>query len=342
MASRAPAFMGRARERAALDQMLDRVRAGESSARVMRGEAGIGKTALMQYCARQASGCHVAQIAGVESELEMPFAAVDQLCRPIIAGIDVLPEPQQQALRVAFGLAVGPTPERFVVGLAVLGLLVEAAGERPLVCLVDDAQWLDEPSRLVLGFVGRRLLAEPLLLLLAVREVGDEQLFPGLESVTLAGLTVEDARSLLTAAAPGRLDEQVRDRIVAETGGNPLRLLELPREMSQAELAGGFRARRLDSSFGRMEEHYTRRIRALPEPTQKLLLLAAADPTGDATLLWRAAQIIGIPRSAPAAAESEQLVEIGAHVRFRHPLVRSAAYAAGTPDDRCAVHSALA
>ena len=156
MVGRAPAFRGRERERAALDQMLDRVREGESAALVLRGEAGIGKTALMQYCARQASGCRVAQIAGVESELEMPFAAIHQLCEPILAGIDALPEPQQQALRVAFGLAVGSAPDRFVVGLAVLGLLAEAAAERPFVCLVDDAQWLDEPSRQVLGFVARR------------------------------------------------------------------------------------------------------------------------------------------------------------------------------------------
>ena len=284
MTGRAPGFVGRARERAALDRMLDDIHEGKSSALVIRGEPGIGKTALMQYCARQASGCLVAQIAGVESELEMPFAAIHQLCRPLLAGIDALPDPQQQALRVAFGLAAGATPDRFVVGLAVLGLLVEASAERPLVCLVDDAQWLDEPSRLVLGFVGRRLLAEPLLLLLAVREVGNEQLIPGLESLTLEGLTEEDACSLLMATAPVRLDGQVRDRLIAETGGNPLSLLELPREMSQAELVGGFGVRRLESSFEHMEDHFSRRIRALPQPTQNLLLLASADPTGDATL----------------------------------------------------------
>ena len=215
----------------------------------------------------------------------------------------------------------------------------EVAAERPLVCLVDDAQWLDEPSRQVLGFVGRRLLAEPVLLLLAVREAGDEQLFPALTSLTLEGLTEDDARALLTAAVPGQLDEQVRDRIVAETRGNPLRLLELPREMSSGELAGGYGVPHVG---GPMEEHYTRRIRALPEPTQQLLLLAAADPTGDATLLWRAAETLGVPRSAAAAAESEQLIEIGSHVRFHHPLVRSAAYAARAAEDRCAAHSALA
>jgi DNA-binding CsgD family transcriptional regulator len=221
----------------------------------------------------------------------------------------------------------------------VLGLFSEVAAERPLVCLVDDAQWLDEPSRQVMGFVGRRLLADAVFLLLAVREAGDEQLFPALPSLTVKGLTDEDARALLVAAVQGQLDDQVRDRIVAETRGNPLRLLELPREMSPAEIAGGFGVHHIS---GPMEEHYTRRIRALSEPTQQLLLLAAADPTADATLLWRAAETIGIPRAAAAAAESEQLIAIGSHVRFRHPLVRAAAYAAGTDGDRCAAHSALA
>ena len=338
----APSFRGRARERATLDGMLDRVREGTSAVLVIRGEAGIGKTALMQYCARQASGCRVTQIAGVESELEMPLAAMHQLCAPMLDHIGALPEPQQQALRVALGAEAGTAPDRFVVALAVLGLLTEVAAARPLVCLVDDAQWLDEPSRQILGFVGRRLLAEPVLLLLSIREAGEEQLLPALTSLTLAGLAEEDARALVTAAVPGHLDEQVCDRIVAETAGNPLRLLELPREMSQAELAGGFGAPHTNSSFARLDEYYARRIRALPKPTQQLLLLAAADPTGDATLLWRAAQTFGVPRSAAAAAESEQLLEIGSHVRFRHPLVRSAAYAAGTPEDRDAAHSALA
>ena len=309
---------------------------------VIRGEAGIGKTALIRYCARQASGCRLAQIAGVESELEMPFAAIHQLCEPMLGDLVTLPEPQQQALRIAFGLVGGNAPDLFLVGLAVLGLLAEVAGERPLVCLVDDAQWLDEPSRQVLGFVGRRLLAEPVLLLFAVREAGEEQLFPALPSLTLEGLTDDDAAALLTAAVAGQLDDQVRDRIVAETGGNPLRLLELPRELSPGELAGGFGVPHRSSSFAPMEEHYTRRIRALPPPTQRLLLLAAADPTADTALLWRAAQSLGVPRSAAAAAESEQLLEIGSQVRFRHPLVRSAAYAAGTSDERCSTHAALA
>lgn len=338
-AGRAPSFRGRARERAVLDGMLESIRNGESAVLVLRGEAGIGKTSLIQHCARQASGCRVIQIVGVESELEMPFAALHQLCGPILDHLDALPKPQQHAMGVAFGIEAGNAPDRFVVGLAVLGLLAEVAAKRPLVCLVDDAQWLDEPSRQVLGFVGRRLLAERVFLLLAAREAGEEQLLPALQSLTLKGLTQADARALLTAAVPGQLDEQVRDRIVAETQGNPLRLLELPRDMSAAELAGGYA---VPSVGGPMEERYARRINALPETTRQLLLLAAADPTGNAALLLRAAETVGIPRSAAAAAESEELIEIGSAVRFHHPLVRTAAYAAGSAADRAAAHSALA
>jgi DNA-binding CsgD family transcriptional regulator len=324
-----------------LDGMLDRARGGESAVLVVRGEAGIGKTALMHYCVRQASGCRVAQVAGVESELEMPFAALHQLCRPMLGEIVALPEPQEQALRVAFGLASGSSPDRFMVGLAVLGLLAEVAAKRPLVCLIDDAQWLDEASCHVLGFVGRRLLAEAVLLLFSVRETGDERLLPALPTLTLGGLADEDARALLAAAVPGHLDEQVRDRIVAETRGNPLGLLELPRGMSPAELAGGFGV--VTATVPRhIEGHYVRRVTALPESTRQLMLLAAADPTGDATLLWGAAESLGLARHAAAAAESEQLLEIGSRVGFRHPLVRSAVYAAGTAEDRRAVHLALA
>jgi DNA-binding CsgD family transcriptional regulator len=336
-----PSFLGRAHERASLDGLLDRVRSGESAALTIRGEAGIGKTALLQYCARQASGCRLAQIAGIESEFEMPYAALHQLCAPMLGELSALPEPQQHALQVSFGLAAGNAPDRFVVGLAVLGLLAEVATERPLVCLVDDAQWLDEPSRQVLGFVGRRLMAEAVLLLMAVRETGDEQLFT-LPTLTLDGLGDEDARALIRAVVPGHLDEQVRDRIVAETRGNPLKLLELPHEMSTAELAGGFGTPATGTVAGPIEQHYARRVSALPESTRRLLLLAAADPTGDATLVWRAAQMLGVARDAAAAGESEQLLTLGSRVRFRHPLVRSTVYATATPGDRAAAHSALA
>jgi DNA-binding CsgD family transcriptional regulator len=320
--------------------MLERVRNGESRVLVVRGEAGIGKTALLTYCAARAAGCRLAHITGVESELEMPFAALHQLCRPMLADLDVLPPPQRQALQVAFGLAAGNRPDRFVVGLAVLGLLAEVGAGCPLVCLIDDAHWLDEPSRQVVGFVGRRLLAEAVLLLVAVRETGEEQMFEGVPSLTLEGLAREDAAALLASTVSGQLDERVRDRIVAETQGNPLRLLELPRQMRPGELAGGFGVPRL--SIGSMEELYTRRIRTLPEPAQQLLLLASADPTADATLLWRAARTLGIPHEAAAAAEAENLLEIGSEVRFRHPAVRSAAYAAAPAEERRAAHAALA
>ena len=343
---RTSAFRGRARERQVLDGLLDRVRGGESAVLVIRGEAGIGKTALMRYCARQASGCRLVQIDGVESEMELPLAALHQLCGPMLSRLAALPEPQQRALQVAFGLAAGPAPDRFVLGLAVLSLLAENAAARPLVCLVDDAQWLDEASSQVLGFVGRRLLAEPVGLLFAVREAAGERIFRGLPALTIEGLTDEDARALLTAAVPGHLDERVRDRIVAETGGNPLGLLELARGMSEAELAGGFagppEASRPGHLQGQLQDHYLRRVRVLPEPTRQLMLLAAADPTGDATLLWRAAQTLGLGHDAAAAADAEQLLNIGSRVQFRHPLVRSAAYMAGSPEDRRAAHLTLA
>jgi DNA-binding CsgD family transcriptional regulator len=341
-APRTPAFRGRARERQALDGLLGRIRGGESAVLVIRGEAGIGKTALMHYCARQASGCRLAQIAGVESEMELPLAALHQLCAPLLGGLAALPEPQQRALRVAFGLAAGTAADRFMVGLAVLSLLAENAAERPLVCLVDDAQWLDEASSQVLGFVGRRLLAESVLLLFAVRKAASEQVLPDLPALTVEGLTAADARALLTAAIPGHLDERVRDRIVAETGGNPLGLLELAAGMSEAELAGGFAGPPAASLPSPLQDHYLQRVRALPEPTQRLMLLAAADPTGDATLLWRAAPTLDLGGDAAAAADADQLLQIDSHVRFRHPLVRSAAYMAGSPEDRRAAHLTLA
>jgi DNA-binding CsgD family transcriptional regulator len=342
MAVQRSAFRGRARERQVLDGLLGRVRSGESAVLVIRGEAGIGKTELMHYCARQASGCRLVQVAGVESEIELPFAALHQLCAPMLGGLAGLPEPQERALGVAFGLATGSAPDRFVVGLAALSLLAEYAAARPLVCLVDDAQWLDEISSQVLGFVGRRLLAESVLLLFAVREMADERTFPGLPVLTVEGLTGEDAGALLTAAVPGHLDERVRDRIVAETRGNPLGLLELARGVSEAELAGGFARPPTASLPSRLQDHYMQRLRALPGPAQRLMLLAAADPTGDATLLWRAAPAMGLGRDAAVEADEEQLLQVGSQVRFRHPLVRSAAYTAGSPEDRRAAHLTLA
>jgi DNA-binding CsgD family transcriptional regulator len=314
---------------------------------VLRGEAGIGKSALLHYCARQATGCRIVKVVGLQSELRMPFAALHQLCAPILTSIDALPEPQKLALRVAFGLEMGTTPDYFVVGLAVLSLLAEASSQIPLVCLVDDAQWIDEASSRVLGFVGRRLLAESVLLMMSIRETGEDRLFPALPDLTLDGLADVDARALLNEATPGKLDDRVRDRLVSETRGNPLALIELPRGMSRAELAGGFAGplptTRLSTTLsGQMEDLYVRRFRALPEPAQQLMQLAAADPIGDATILWRAAESLGLHRDAAAAASAEQLLDIGLAVRFRHPLVRSAVYAAATPADRRAAHLALA
>ena len=341
-ASGPPAFLGRKPECERLDDLLRTVRDGESEALVIRGEAGIGKTALLDYCARQAADCRLVQIAGIESESELPFAGLHQLCEPVLDNLDKLSEPQKRALQVAFGLTSGSAPDPFVLGLAVLSLLAEAAAERPLVCLVDDAQWLDDASSQVLGFVGRRLRAESVLLLLAVRESVGDRVFTALASLPLDGLSVGDSRALLAASIPGQLDEQVRDRIVAETRGNPLGLLELPRGMSRPELAGGFAVSTSATVPGHIEDHYVRRVRGLPEASQRLMLLAAADPTGDGALLRRSAQTLGIGPDAAAVADAEELLEIGASVRFRHPLVRSAVYRSASASERRAAHGALA
>jgi DNA-binding CsgD family transcriptional regulator len=341
-AVRAPAFLGRTRERAVIDRLLANVRKGQSAVLVIRGEAGIGKTALLQYAARQASGLRVEHVTGVEAEMELPYAGIHQICAPMLPQLDALPQPQQDGLRVALGLASGRVPERFVVGLAVLGLLSAEAEERPLLCLVDDAQWLDAASGVILGFVARRLLAESVAIVVVVRQPSARQDFDGLPELPLRGLTEEDARALLSRAVPGPLDDRVRDRIVAETRGNPLALLDLPRSASAAGLASGFELLALTDLPRHLEDHYLERIKELPEPTQRLLLLAAAEPIGDATLVWRAAHRLGIKRSALGPAEDAQLVEIGARVRFRHPLVRSAAYRAAVASERRTGHAALA
>jgi DNA-binding CsgD family transcriptional regulator/tetratricopeptide (TPR) repeat protein len=322
--------------------MIEGVHAGESATLVIRGEPGIGKTALLQHCAGQASGCRVERIAGVESELELPYAALHQLCAPMLGNASTLPEPQEHALQVAFGLASGNAPDRFIVGLAILGLLADVAAKQPLLCLVDDAHWLDEATSRVLAFVGRRLLAESVVLILAVREPWAERLFPDLPDLTLKGLDDDDARGLLAATVTRRLDERIRDRLIADTGGNPLAILELPAVMSAAELAGGFSAPSTTTVPTHVRDAYLRRINALPKRTRQLLLLAAADPTGDPTLVWRAAITLGIGHEDLTSAQADQLFEIGSRVRFRHPLVRSAVYEAATLEDRAAAHLALA
>jgi DNA-binding CsgD family transcriptional regulator len=335
-------FLDRASEREALDRLLARARDGQSAALVIRGEAGIGKTALLRYAAEQASGFRVAQVTSAEAEMELPFAGIHQLCAPLLDQLDALPQPQQDALNVALGLASGDIPNRFLVSLAVLGLLSAAAEEVPRLCLVEDAQWLDVASGLVLGFVARRLLAESVAIVVAVREPNTRSDFDGLPEIVLHGLAEEDARTLLTSAVPGRLDERVRNRIIAETHGNPLALLDLPRSMSAAQLAGGFELLPATDLPRHLEDHYLRLAGELPEATQRLLLLAAADPMGDATLVWRAAYGLGLEGSSLAPAEDAQLVEVGARLRFRHPLVRSALYRAASVSERRAAHRALA
>ena len=325
-----------------LDGLLARVREGESAVLVIRGEPGIGKTALLRYAARQATGFRVAQVTGVEAEMELPFAGIHQLCGPMLDQLDALPHPQQDALNVALGLASGDVPDRFLVALAVLGLLSAAAEERPLLCLVEDAHWLDDASRLCLGFIARRLLAESVAIVVAVRESSAKDEFDDLRELLLRGLDEEDARTLLMRAVPGRLDDRVRDRVIAETRGNPLALIDLPGGLSAAELAGGFEPLAGADLSRYLEDRYHQRAGELPEATQRLLLLAAAEPMGDATLVWRAADGLGIESSSLAPAEDAQLVEVGARVRFRHPLVRSALYGAATLSERRAAHRALA
>ena len=317
---------------------------------VMRGEAGVGKTALLDYLAERASGCSVARAAGIQSEMELAYAGLHQLCSPMRDRLDTLPDPQRDALRTVFGLHAGAAPDRFLVGLAVLGLLSDVAGERPLVCLVDDAQWLDRESAQALAFVARRMLAEPVALVLAVRTPTDE--LSGLPEMEVEGLNDRDARALLDSALAAPLDGRVRDQIVAETGGNPLALLELPRTLTPAELAGGFGlaeavtrradARRQRCQGGSIEEVFRRRLDALPAPTRKLLLIAAADPLGDPHLVLRATEQLGIGLEAAAPAIEADLIELGARVRFRHPLVRSAVYRSATLSEVQEAHGALA
>jgi DNA-binding CsgD family transcriptional regulator len=341
-ATLASGFLDRASEREALDRLLTHAREGQSSVLVIRGEAGIGKTALLRYATDHAAEFAVAHVTNVEAEMELPFAGIHQLCAPLLTEVDALPQPQRDALDVALGLSAGEVPNRFLVGLAVLGLLSAAAEKRPLLCLVDDAQWLDEASGRILGFIARRLLAESVAILVGLREPTTRDDFDGLPELLLQGLPEEDARTLLTRAVPGRLDERVSDRIVAETRGNPLALLDLPRSMSAAELAGGFELL-ADADLPRhLENHYLQVASELPEATQRLLLLAAAEPVGDPTLVWRAAYGLGIEESSLAPAEDARLVEVGARVRFRHPLVRSAVYRSAAMSDRRAAHQALA
>ena len=337
---RATGLTDRRRERGVFDRFIEAVRAGESRVLVVRGDPGVGKTVLLDYLVSRAPGCRVARAVGVQSEMELAFAGLHQLCAPMLDHLEAIPVPQREALRTAFGLSAGPPPDRFLVGLATLSLLSEVAGQRPLICVIDDEQWLDHASAQALGFVARRLAAESVGLVFAARVPGEE--LAGLPELAVEGLGEGDARALLDSALSGPLDEQVRDQIVAETQGNPLALLELPRGLTLAELAGGFGLPGAAPLSGRIEESFRRQLDALPPEARRLVQLAAAEPSGDPMLVGRAAGRLGIPLQAGAAAADAGLAEFGVRVRFRHPLLRSAAYRSASAADRQAVHGALA
>jgi DNA-binding CsgD family transcriptional regulator len=332
-------LLGRQRERAVLERLLGTARGGHGATIVLHGDPGVGKTALLEYAVEVGEGFRVIRTAGVEGEMELDFAAVQQLCSPILGFAEQLPGPQREALDVAFGLSAGDASSPFLVGLAVLGLLAEAAEEQPLLCLVDDAQWLDGASARAIAFVARRLLAERVALAVATRDpAGGFARFPQLRVEPLGR---RDARALLESALAARLDEPVLERIVAETRGNPLAILELPRGLSPAQLAGGFGLPAAPLSAG-IERSFTRRFARLPRDARRLLLLAAAEPLGDAALLWRAARQLGIPEAAAHALESEGLLTLDGAVAFRHPLVRSAVYGSAEPNEQREAHRALA
>jgi DNA-binding NarL/FixJ family response regulator len=331
---------GRTAECAELDRLLAAVQGGQSRVLVLRGEPGIGKTALLDYFAERASACSVARVAGVESEMELAFAGLHQLCAPLLGRLERLPPPQAAALAAAFGLEASPPPDRFLVGLAVLSLLADVAEEDPLVCIVDDAHWLDRVSAKILAFVARRLLAEQVALVFAVRE-GSAHEFGDFHELELRGLSHQDARALLDSVLTGPVDEQVLERIVEETEGNPLALLELTRGQAPTELAGGFGAPDTPLT-ARIEGGFLARLQTLGANPRRLVLAAAAEPVGDAILLWRALGLLGISADDAHAAEAAGLVALGARVRFRHPLVRSAVYRSASRNERSTVHRALA
>jgi DNA-binding CsgD family transcriptional regulator len=333
-------LLGRRREREVLGGLLGAARDGDGGVLVVHGEPGVGKTALLDWTVAEGRQLRVLRTVGIEREMELPFAALQQLCSPIFDRSDRLPDPQRDALGVAFGLSAGQAPNPFLVGLAALGLLSEASQERPLLCVVDDSQWLDGASARALAFVTRRLLVERIAFVFAAREVGHA--LAGLPELRVEPLGHRDARTLLASVLPARLDEHVLDRIVLETHGNPLALLELPRGMTPIQLAGGFGLPAAVPLSASIEESFTRRLARLPGDARRLLLVAAADPTGDPAVVWRAAELLGIPESVAETVEAEDVLELGVRVVFRHPLVRSAVYRAAGSTERRAIHRTLA
>jgi predicted ATPase len=333
-------LLGRRNECEVFDRLLEGVRCGRSGVLVMRGEPGVGKTALLEYAVASTKDLRVARAVGVRSEMELAYGALHQLCAPLIDRLERLPGPQRDALVTVFGLDVGAVPDRFLVGLAVLTLLSKVAEKRPLLCVIDDAQWLDRASAQALAFVARRLLAESVVVVFAAREPSEE--LGGLPELVVQGLRDRDARELLGSVLRGPLDESVRERIVAETRGNPLTLLELPWGLSPARLAGGFGLPDALPLSDPVEKSFRRRLEALPGETRLLLLAAAVEPVGDPVLVWRLAERLGVSDVVLAPAERAGLLEVGGRMRFCHPLMRSAVYRAASLADRQRVHQALA
>src|SRR5579862_8535857 len=333
-------LLGRRRERAVLDRVLEAAREGHGSVLAVYGEPGVGKTALIEFVLEAAADFRVARTVGLEGEIAIPFAALQQLCSPSLDLIECLPDPQRGALEVALGLSSGKPPSLFLVGLAVLSLLSESANEQPLLCVIDDAQWLDRASARVIAFVAHRLVAEKIAMVFAAREPVDE--LDGFAKLQVSPLGSRDARALLGSVLLARLDERVLERIIVEAHGNPLALLELPRGLTPAKLAGGFGLPAALPVSARIEESFVRRLAPLSRDARTLLLVAAADSTGDAALERRAAAILGIAEAAAERVEVDGLVVFDGGVVFRHPLVRSAVYRAASDEERSEVHRALA
>ena len=333
-------LLGRANECQALEALLAMTRKGEGGAIVVHGEPGIGKTALLDHAVNSAHEFTVLRTVGNEAEMELPFASLQDFFSPAVSAIPQLPQPQRRAIEVVFGRRDGEAPDRLLVGLGLLNLLSELSTQRPVVCVVDDTQWLDASSAQAISFAARHISKDAVAFVFGARRLTEE--VRGLPELMIAGLADLDARELLATVLPDRLDDRVVDRLVAETHGNPLALLEMPRGLTPSQLAGGFGLPVSVSLAGQIEESYRRRLARLSLDSRRLLLVVAADPTGDPGLIWRAADSLHIAEDAAEAIEDHELVEFREHVVFRHPLVRSAVYNTAAPKEKREAHAALA